>query len=520
MLSPKYLEDLPEAILELYGQAEMDILADMARRISTYDYWIPAADWQAQKLVEAGVVKDDIIEIMSKLTGKSQAELRRLMQEAGSKTLESDAEIYEEHNLNVPSISGSKALKNVLNAGYKATNQTMKNLTKTIADTATKQFENALDNAWMQITSGAFDRVTAVRSAVKSLSSQGIGAITYPSGHVDSIEVAVRRAVVTGVNKTSSELQLTLADELGCDLVETTAHAGARPSHAEWQGKIFSRSGKSRKYPDFRQATGYGTGAGLCGWNCRHNFHPYFEGSPRTYSEEQLKEYEAKKYKYNGQEMTEYEASQQQRYIERRIRRWKRENVAMEAAGLDTTESALKIKQWQDTQKDFLRQTGLKRQSDREQIAGFGRSEASKATKAVYEAEKQANLYFNLGNTQKNLSAYIKEKSTIDMLNTYGVKYKWRISDKEIIVDAGKPAITEIRIHAADNLANKVDRSEMTKERAQTFVDDAKLTLFQAERNTLKFLAQDGYAILNFDFELVTAVPQKWRKKYDQYLGE
>ena len=379
MLSPKYLEDLPEAILELYGQAEMDILADMARRISTYDYWIPAADWQAQKLVEAGAVKDDIIEIMSKLTSKSQTELRRLMQEAGSKTLESDAEIYEEHNLNVPSISGSKALKNVLNAGYKATNQTMKNLTKTIADTATKQFENALDNAWMQITSGAFDRVTAVRSAVKSLSSQEIGAITYPSGHVDSIEVAVRRAVVTGVNKTSSELQLTLADELGCDLVETTAHAGARPSHAEWQGKIFSRSGKSRKYSDFRQATGYGTGAGLCGWNCRHNFHPYFEGSPRTYSEEQLKEYEAKKYKYNGQEMTEYEASQQQRYIERRIRRWKRENVAMEAAGSDTTESALKIKQWQDTQKDFLRQTGLKRQSDREQIAGFGRSKASKA---------------------------------------------------------------------------------------------------------------------------------------------
>ena len=90
MLSPKYLEQLPDAILELYAQAEMDILADMARRISTYDYWIPAADWQAQKLIEAGVMRDDIVSIMSKMTGKSQAELRKLMQQAGSKSLAKD----------------------------------------------------------------------------------------------------------------------------------------------------------------------------------------------------------------------------------------------------------------------------------------------------------------------------------------------------------------------------------------------------------------------------------------------
>ena len=379
MLTPKYLEQLPDAILELYAQSEMDILADMARRISTYDYWIPAADWQAQKLVEAGIVRDDIVSIMSKMTGKSQAELRKLMQQAGSKTLATDREIYESNGLAVPTIRDSEALKNALNAGFKATNQTMKNLTKTTANTATRQFEDALDRAWMQINSGAFDGNAAIRSAIKNLSRQGIGAITYPTGHIDNIEVAVRRAVVTGVNQTCGQLQITLADEVGCDLVETTAHGGARPSHAEWQGKIFSRSGKSKKYPDFRQSTGYGTGAGLCGWNCRHSFHPFFEGSSRAYTDDMLEDYEAKNYTYNGEKMTEYEATQQQREIERNIRRWKRENVAMEAAGLDTTESAYKIKQWQDKQKDFLTQTGLKRQVDREQIPGFGKSEAGKA---------------------------------------------------------------------------------------------------------------------------------------------
>ena len=89
---------------------------------------------------------------------------------------------------------------------------------------------------------------------------------------------------------------------------------------------------------------------------------------PRTYSASDLAEYEKKKYTYNGHRMTEYEASQQQRYIERQIRRWKREKVAMSSAGMDIGESTAKIRRWQKTQRDFLRQTGLKRQSDREQI--------------------------------------------------------------------------------------------------------------------------------------------------------
>ena len=232
----------------------------------------------------------------------------------------------------------------------------------------------------MQVTSGAFDPNTAVRSAIKSLAQQGVGAITYPSGHVDTLEVAVRRALVTGVNQTCLQMQEARADELGCDLVETTAHSGARPSHAEWQGQVFSRSGKSRKYPDFVQVTGYGTGEGLGGWNCSHSFYPFFEGLPRTYSDKLLDSYKAKNYEYNGKKMTEYEALQTQRGIERKLRRWKRENIAMKAAGQDATESAVKIAQWQAVQKDFLAQTGLKRQRDREQIAGWSRKTAAQAS--------------------------------------------------------------------------------------------------------------------------------------------
>ena len=102
--------------------------------------------------------------------------------------------------------------------------------------------------------------------------------ITYPTGHKDTLEVAVRRAVLTGVSQTSAKLQLARADEMGCEFVEVTAHAGARPSHAEWQGKVFHRGGAVTRdgvrYEDFERATGYGTGPGLGGWNCRHSFYP------------------------------------------------------------------------------------------------------------------------------------------------------------------------------------------------------------------------------------------------------
>lgn len=403
MLKPKYLEQLPAGMVDLYSQVEQDILADMARRISTYDYWIPAADWQYQKLVGMGNFHSYIMEALAARTGKSRKELEQLMQDAGAKTLQTDTRIYRAQGLSPPSLASSEALRKVLADGLKQTGGLFENLTSTTADTATRQFEKALDRAWLQITSGAFDRQTAVRMAVKDLSRQGVGAITYPSGHVDTLEVAVRRAVVTGVNQTALRLQEALADEMGCDLVETTAHSGARPSHAVWQGQVFSRKGRSKKYPNFRKSTGYGTGDGLGGWNCRHSFYPYYEGSPRAYSAKDLAEMDAKKIPYNGQMLTEYEASQQQRYIERQIRRWKREEAAMAAAGESTEEAVAKVAQWQERQRDFVKQTGLKRQYDREQIVSTGtKKTVEKASKSAILTDKDVRAI----NTYKSARSF------------------------------------------------------------------------------------------------------------------
>ncbi len=450
MLTPKQLGDLPDPLVELYAQAEADILADMARRISTYNFFIPAAQWQYEKLKEMGAVEAAILRRLSELTGRTQKELESLMKQAGMQSLERDDRIYRAAGLSPTPLSASPALQEVLRAGLSNTNGLFENLTRTTANTATHQFEQALDRAYMQIITGGFDANAAIRSAIKDLASRGVASISYASGRVDHMDVAVRRAVLTGVNQTSLRLQDTLAEELESDLVETTAHEGARPSHALWQGKIFSRSGKHPKYPDFRSSTGYGAGAGLGGWNCRHSFFPYFEGiSEPAYTRRELEELQAKKYTYNGQRLTEYEASQQQRGIERQIRRWKREYAAMEAAGQDTTEAAAKIRQWQDRQKDFLKQTGLKRQTDREQVPGFGKRESGKAMHdaKILKMMQEDSIIKKNSDLPKSIPAENRKTSetlAFKFHNLSGIIPKGATLSNVVVI-AGKETSTEVK---------------------------------------------------------------------------
>lgn len=219
-------------------------------------------------------------------SGQNKSIIRQLLLDAGVETLATDDALYQALGFAPSAIDTNEALNNLLNAGYRQTLGTWQNLAATTANTVTGEFERALDRAWLQVSSGAFDYKTAIKRAVDSLAAHMAG-VTYPSGHKDTLEVAARRAVLTGVNQTAAKLQLARAEEIGCEFVEVSAHAGARPEHAVWQGKVYHVGGAAELdgvlYEDFETTTGYGTGPGLCGWNCRHNFYPFFPGvSKRT----------------------------------------------------------------------------------------------------------------------------------------------------------------------------------------------------------------------------------------------
>ena len=396
MLTPEFLQAMPKRFVNLWTEVESDITAQIAKRMVKTNFTVGASSsWQIQKLLEMSKMDEDVVKELAKATKRSEAEVRRAITESGFTGLNYDEQIYKRAGMDVNGVqyalTHSIALRDVLNAGIAQTNELVKNFTGTTAETAQHAYYNAMDKAWIGLMSGAYSPQQVIAQSVKEIAEKGFEKIAYPSGHRDSLEVAARRAILTGANQTTARLQLTRADELGCDLVEVTSHAGARPTHAVWQGKVYSRSGKTKGYKDFVSSTGYGTGDGLCGWNCRHNFYPYFEGlSSPSFSHDPAREYLDK----SNAEM--YEDSQKQRALERAIRQTKRACMALDAArkAAESEElqkamtdaynaASVQLRNRRKALEDFAELKDRTLEDERISVNGFGHSEASKASWAA-----------------------------------------------------------------------------------------------------------------------------------------
>lgn len=391
MLIPSHLDGVADTVAALYASLEESILRDIVRRIVKTGGVSLTAQGQIHMAQKSGKVYDEVIADVARLMEATTQQVRTLFEDACIEAMAYDFSVYEAAGLSPLPLRLSPSAAQILGAGMRKTQGLLQNLTKTTALSAQRAYISACTLAEMQVESGAFDAVTAIRNAVREASKDG-AFVQYPSGHRSRVDVAIRRAVITGVNQTAGELSLHYADEMGCELVEVTAHGGARPEHAAWQGKVYSRSGKHPKYPPFKTSTGYGTGAGLCGWNCRHSFYPFFEGlSDRAYPRDKLREYEARTLEYNGKSIAYYDATQMQRAMERKIRDTRRTlagyGEAMKAGGgrlraamqADFSQASVTLKKQEARLKDFLRQTGLRGDAARVQVNGFGRSISQRA---------------------------------------------------------------------------------------------------------------------------------------------
>ena len=387
MLDPTFLDGCSSGVVDLFSEVENEILSDIVRRIEKSGIITSTAQWQYEKAQAVGLLQGDVKGYLADSLSKSRREISGLFKEAALKSISVDDAIYAKAGIPPISLFKSDAMKAILLQGTKSTVLMMRNFTKTTAKAADMALYNSLDKAFMLTHIGAYDYNRAIRQAVNELARQGIVKTAYPSGHIDSTETSVRRAVLTGLNQTCAELQLYRADDVGCDLVEVTEHLGARPSHAEWQGQVYSLSGKKKGYGNFRDETGYGTGDGLCGWNCRHSFFPYYEGiSGRTFTALQTRQAIAENERI-------YNLTQKQRYYERQIRAAKTECVALDNAVRfaandeqekmfkeDFAAASVKLKRRETHLTIFLSENSeLNRQREREWKGGFNRSVSAKA---------------------------------------------------------------------------------------------------------------------------------------------
>ena len=359
----------------IYNNLELQIIEEIATRIARVGYANTVVINDLRIAQEIGYLYEDIIKLVAEYNNTTIEEVNRIFYEAGEKSLKFDDKIYKEAGLQPLPLKQNESIKQIMNATILRTSNNLQNLAMTTANTAQTQFINAMNNAYMYVSTGVKSYTSAIIDEIRNLSSQG-AMIEYPSGARRSLESAVRMNIVTSVNQNCGKLQELRADEMGWDLMEITAHSGARPEHAHWQGKIVSRSGQ-KGYLSLRDI-GYGETTGFKGINCRHDWYPYYKGSARTYTQKELNKWKNEKVEYNGKKISRYEATQKQRYFERKIRQNKKDLKAQQAI-LTSNDENIDIKQVQDEIRNikanekanrealdnFLKQTGLRKDNSR-----------------------------------------------------------------------------------------------------------------------------------------------------------
>ena len=375
MLTEQDFMNIEKQAIGIYQNLELQIIEEIATRIANFGYANTVVINNLKIAEEMGFLYQDIIRLIAEYNNTTVEEVNRIFYEAGEKSLKFDDQIYKENGLNPVPLKQSESIKQTMNATIIRTAGNLQNLCMTTASTAQSQFYNAINMAYMETSTGVKSYTQAIVDEIKKLSKQG-AVIEYPSGAKRSLESAIRTNVVTAVNQNCGKLQELRADEVGCDLMELSAYSGARPEHAKWQGKIVSRSGQ-KGYLSLRDI-GYGEATGFKGVNCHHDWYPYFEGSTRTYTNEQLKKWQNEKVTYNGQQISVYDATQIQRKMERQIRQDKKDLRAQQAI-LTSNNKEIKIeeveaeirniksRQKEDNSQlnNLLKQTGLQKDYSR-----------------------------------------------------------------------------------------------------------------------------------------------------------
>lgn len=239
MLTQNDFINIEKQASAIYESLELEIIEEIATRIANIGYANTVVLNDILIAQEMGALYTDIIALVAKYNNKSYEEIEKIFEKAGAQTLSYDDKIYKAEGLNPVPIKQSRTILQLMSSTIEKTAGNLQNLVMTTANTAQEQFYNAMNKAYMEVSTGVKSYTQSIIDAIDELSSQG-ASITYPSGRKMSLESAVRMNVVTSVSQTCSKLQLMRAEEVGWSLVEVTAHSGARPSHQEFQGKIYS----------------------------------------------------------------------------------------------------------------------------------------------------------------------------------------------------------------------------------------------------------------------------------------
>lgn len=460
--TPELLDALPEKLAELYRGLEDTLLIEICSRLKAADELNEVTVQDIRALRSHGIDLKEIKKAIRETSGISKTKLDKLLGVVVARNQQYYTDMIDLTHITQPETLVDAAEVAAIRT---QTLDTFHNLTasmgflvdagRTMLPPA-KAYQWALDSAALQLQSGAINYNQAIKTAVKELADSGLKVVDYESGHRDHVDVAVRRAVMTGVSQICAKYTEQSAEYLDTPYFEVSAHVGARDkpgpspwsSHKDWQGRVYSvRTGDI--YPSIYDVCGLGTVDGLEGANCRHRRFPWVEGvSERTYTDEQLEHIDdGHGCTFDGKDYTAYEATQMQRRIERTVRKLKREKAAYKAAGLHEDETAvnIRLRRLNAKYKAFSAEAGLPEQPERMRI--YNATPISKSIKSTGNGNSVSPGdpvlvgtvdFSDKTATMKVLSDAEKELADFDYEVNYSVTKDgkvWRVSGEAATVD-------------------------------------------------------------------------------------
>lgn len=411
-MNQEYKEKLSQQIEKQFSDLEMRIMEDIVRRIQQAGKITSTADWQINRLVILGNSTEDIEKMIKEALDASYPDVFELYDQVIDWEYVRNKDLYEQINARYIPFEENGQLQQITNALIRQTNTDLQNITRSLGfyldygngrrvlTPLAQVYQGYLDAACMDIVSGAFDYNSVLRRVVTQLTNSGLRQIDYASGYANRVNVAARRAVMTGITQLTGQISDFNAEALGTEYFEVAWHSGARPTHQVWQGKVYSRE-------ELVTVCGLGSVTGLEGVNCYHERYPFFHGiSERQWSDEWLEKKNREENtpkEFGGKQYTLYEAKQRQRQMETTMRAQREKVQLLQAGDADPDEIMLARAKYQgqlDEYSRFSRKMNLKQERERIYVDGRGfiasntkKQNARYSAEMIRNATRDANQY-------------------------------------------------------------------------------------------------------------------------------
>ena len=455
-MKSEYQSILQSGIEKKYRMLEEEIMKDIVRRIRKAGKITSTADYQLHRYVILGHSTEDVEKLIRQAVGNDWADTFELYDQVIETEYVRAKRLYEQVNADFIPYEQNQELQQLTNALIRQSNDELFNISRSLGfmvdmgngrkvfTPLSEIYNGYLDNAITMMASGAFDYNTLIRKIVREMTASGLRTVSYSTWHSNRVDVAVRRALLTGMGQLTGQISRMNGQALGTDKYEVDWHPGARPDHAKWQGRVWT-------YQQLVDVCGLGSGGGLLGWNCRHTYYPFLEGiSVRNYSDEWLEAMdrkEARKVAFRGREYNTYEATQKQRQMETAMRAQREKAMLLKegkAAPDDVLIARCKYQAMLDEYKAFSKKMRLPEQRERIYADLQGRVAPSKRTYQKWQSgqlDKGRKSYVSMRERAENARREDMDKAAKSgiiklsddeqwALNKYLSSSSYKINDK------------------------------------------------------------------------------------------